>query len=120
MEILSPAGNMQHIDLAINKKVSSVYGGLKEWNARNKAINFSTDEYNKVVKKLHDNGIKFYLTLNTLLFDEEIENIINFLERKDTVLPDSFIIADIGLIKKFIVNFLMYHYIFQRNLEFII
>lgn len=100
MELLSPAGNLKHIDLAIEKKVDAVYGGLKEWNARNKAMNFSIEEYNKVVKQLHNNGIKFYLTLNTLVFDEEIEDIMNFLERKDTVLPDAFIIADIGLIKK--------------------
>lgn len=100
MELLSPAGNLNHIDLAITKKVDAVYGGLKEWNARNKAMNFSIAEYNKVVKQLHDNGIKFYLTLNTLVFDEEIEDILNFLEKKDTILPDSFIIADIGLIRK--------------------
>ena len=100
MELLSPAGNLNHIDLAITKKVDAVYGGLKEWNARNKAMNFSIAEYNKVVKQLHDNGIKFYLTLNTLVFDEEIEYILNFLEKKDTILPDSFIIADIGLIRK--------------------
>ena len=36
MELLSPAGNLKHIDLAIEKKVDAVYGGLKEWNARNK------------------------------------------------------------------------------------
>lgn len=100
MELLSPAGNEKHIQLAINKNVNAVYGGLKEWNARSKAMNFSTEEYNDIIKRLHSNGIKFYLTLNTLVFDEEIDNIINFLEREDTVLPDSFIIADIGLIKK--------------------
>ena len=100
MELLSPAGNLKHIELAIDKKVDAVYGGLKEWNARSKAMNFSIEEYNSVVSKLHENGIKFYLTLNTLVFDEEIDDIIEFLERKDTILPDSFIIADIGLIRK--------------------
>lgn len=53
-----------------------------------------------VVKKVHDNGIKFYLTLNTLVFDEEINDIINFLKAKDTILPDAFIVADVGLILK--------------------
>lgn len=99
MELLSPAGNLQHIDLAIDKKVDAVYGGLKEWNARNKAMNFSIEEYNKVVERLHNKEIKFYLTLNTLVFDKEIEDIIKFLEKKDTILPDAFIVADIGLIR---------------------
>lgn len=100
MELLSPAGNLKHIELAIEKNVDAVYGGFKEWNARNKAMNFSIEEYNDVVKKLHDNGIKFYLTLNTLVFDEELEDILNFLKEKDTSLPDAFIVADIGLILK--------------------
>lgn len=100
MELLSPAGNLKHIDLAIEKKADAVYGGLKEWNARNKAMNFSMEEYNEVVKRLHKNGIKFYLTLNTLVFDEEINDIMKFLESTDTILPDAFIVADIGLIKK--------------------
>ena len=100
MELLSPAGNLKHVDLAIEKKVDAVYGGLKQWNARNKAMNFTIEEYNKIVEKLHNVGIKFYLTLNTLVFDEEIEEILEFLEKKDTILPDAIIIADLGLIKK--------------------
>ena len=53
MEILSPASNMKHIEVAIDGKANAVYGGLKKWNARNKAINFSIDEYNLLIKKLH-------------------------------------------------------------------
>ena len=98
MEILSPAGNNIHINVAIEEKSNAVYGGLKKWNARNKAINFSIDEYNRNIKKLHENNIKFYLTLNTLMLDEEIENIITLLKSGEIELPDSFIVADIGLI----------------------
>lgn len=98
MEILSPAGNCNHIDLAIKKETNAVYGGLKKWNARNKAVNFSIHEYNSAINKLHKEKIKFYLTLNTLVFDNEIKEIINFLKSDETVLPDAFIVADIGLI----------------------
>ena len=68
MEILSPASNMEHIKVAIDNKANAVYGGLKQWNARNKAINFSEDEYELLINKLHNNNIKFYLTLNILMF----------------------------------------------------
>ena len=44
MEILSPASNLEHIKVAIDEKANAVYGGLKKWNARNKAINFTTEE----------------------------------------------------------------------------
>ena len=98
MEILSPAGNNIHINVAIEEKSNAVYGGLKKWNARNNAVNFSIDEYNKNIKKLHENNIKFYLTLNTLMLDEEIENIIMLLKSGEIELPDSFIVADLGLI----------------------
>lgn len=98
MEILSPSSNMEHIDVAIDCKSNAVYGGLKNWNARNKTINFTTEEYNLLIDKLHINGIKFYLTLNILLLDEEIDDIINFL--KNNKLPDAFIVTDMGLISE--------------------
>lgn len=96
MEILSPASNLEHIEVAIDAKANAVYGGLKKWNARNKAINFTTQEYNYLIEKLHSNNIKFFLTLNILMLDNEIEEVINFL--KENTLPDAFIVADIGLI----------------------
>ena len=96
MEILSPASNMEHIQVAIDGKANAVYGGLKKWNARNKAINFTSEEYNHLIKKLHENNIKFFLTLNILMLDNEIEEVIEFL--KNNTLPDAFIVTDIGLL----------------------
>lgn len=78
MEILSPASNMQHIQVAIDHNANAVYGGLTKWNARNKAINFTTDQYNLLIEELHKNNIKFFLTLNILMLDEEIEDVIEF------------------------------------------
>lgn len=98
MEILSPASNMNHIKVAIDGKANAVYGGLKKWNARNKAINFSTEEYNVLIKELHKNNIKFFLTLNILMLDDEIKEVIDFL--KNNTLPDAFIVTDMGLIQE--------------------
>lgn len=95
MEILSPASNLEHIKVAVDGSANAVYGGLKKWNARNKAINFSDAEYNFLIDELHNNGIKFFLTLNILMLDEEIDEVIEFL--KNNRLPDAFIVADIGL-----------------------
>lgn len=98
MEILSPASNMNHITVAIDGKANAVYGGLKKWNARNKAINFTTEEYNVLIEKLHKNNIKFFLTLNILMLDDEIKEVIDFL--KQNTLPDAFIVTDIGLVQE--------------------
>ena len=103
MEILSPASNMEHIEVAIDEKANAVYGGLKKWNARNKAINFTTEEYNYLIDELHKNGIKFYLTLNILMLDEEISEVIKFL--KNNKLPDAFIVTDVGLINELYKEF---------------
>lgn len=98
MEILSPSSNMEHIEVAIDGRANAVYGGIKKWNARNKAINFTTDEYNLLIAKLHQNNIKFFLTLNILMLDNEIKEVIEFL--KNNSLPDAFIVADVGLIRE--------------------
>lgn len=103
MEILSPASNLEHIKVAIDEKANAVYGGLKKWNARNKAINFTTEEYNYLIDELHKNGIKFYLTLNILMLDEEISEVIKFL--KNNKLPDAFIVTDVGLINELYKEF---------------
>ena len=98
MEILSPAGNIVHIDVAISEKANAVYGGLKKWNARNNAVNFSIEEYNEILDRLHINNIRFYLTLNTLMLNNEIKDIISLFKSGKIKLPDAFIVADIGLI----------------------
>lgn len=98
MEILSPASNMKHIQIAIDGSANAVYGGLKKWNARNKAINFNDEEYNLLIDMLHQNNIKFFLTLNILMLDNEIDEVIRFL--KNNKLPDAFIVTDLGLSKE--------------------
>lgn len=105
MEILSPAGNKNLVNTAVTSKSNAVYGGFKKWNARNSAINFSKDEYNYSVELLHKNNIKFYLTLNNLCLDIEIEEIINYLKQDDLIKPDAFIVADLGLIQALKENF---------------
>ena len=105
MEILSPAGNLNLVKSAIKAKSNAVYGGFKLWNARNNAINFTKEEYNYVIDLLHKNNIKFYLTLNNLTLDTELKDIIDYLSSKDIVLPDAFIVADIGLIRVLKKNF---------------
>lgn len=76
MELLIPAGNKKHIELALKSKPDAVYGGFKKFNARNKALNFSVEEFNESVKMLRSKNIKIYLTLNILSLDEEITEIL--------------------------------------------
>ena len=104
MEILYPAGNIEYIKSAIKVGANAVYGGLKLWNARNKAINFGIDEMKNGIELCHKNGLKFYLTLNTLMFDNEINEVIKIL-KDNQIVPDAFICADVGLIVNLKKNF---------------
>jgi collagenase-like PrtC family protease len=97
MELLIPAGNNKHVELALKTSPNAVYGGFRKFNARNKAINFSVEDYNESVEILHEKNIKFYLTLNILVTDDEIKEILDLFKKGIATLPDAFIVADIGL-----------------------
>ena len=105
MELLAPAGNMNQAIQSIKSGCDAIYGGLSNWNARISAENFSLDEYRRLLEICHQHGVKFYMTLNTLLRDEELESVANLLSRDDFLFPDALIVADIGLIKMLSVSF---------------
>ena len=73
MEILAPAGSMQQANAAIEAGCDAIYGGLEKWSARNRAENFSIKDYDLLIKKCRKKNVKFYLTLNTLMTNNEIE-----------------------------------------------
>ena len=98
MEILAPAGNINQAIAAINSGCDALYGGLGEWSARNRASNFTVDEYKMLLGKCHENGVKFYMTVNTLLKNNEINDILKLFHDSSFPLPDAVIVADIGLI----------------------
>ncbi|MDR0550794.1 MAG: U32 family peptidase [Spirochaetaceae bacterium] len=99
MELLAPAGSMQQAMAGIESGADALYGGLKEWNARNRAVNFSVEEYKILLSKCHKKNVLFYLTINTLLSDEEIDEIRTLFHSGTFVLPDAVIAADVGFIR---------------------
>ena len=99
MEILAPAGNKKQLIASIDGGCDAVYGGVKYWNARNRAQNFTLTEYNWALDYCHKHKVKFYLTLNTLSRNHEIKDIIALLNDSQFKLPDAVIVTDIGLIR---------------------
>lgn len=98
IELLAPAGNMKQALLSIEAGCNALYGGLKKWNARMNAGNFSINEYKRLITICHQRGVKFYMTLNTMFKDEELFDVIELFDNNDFILPDAIIAADIGLI----------------------
>lgn len=105
LELLAPAGNMNQACHSIESGCDAVYGGLANWNARMRAGNFSVDEYKRLMEICRRRGVKFYMTLNTLFKDTELDALLELLANVNFVLPDAVIVADVGLMALLTENF---------------
>lgn len=74
IEIMAPAGNFEALAAAIQGGANSVYFGIGELNMRShSANNFAPEDLKKITEICSQNNIKSYLTLNIILYDEELE-----------------------------------------------
>lgn len=97
--ILAPAGSKPSFLSAIAAGADAVYCGLKAMNARMKAVNFTIEELVPLAGLAHDNGVKVFIALNSLLKPGELEaarNIVLQLQR--AVRPDALIIQDLAYV----------------------
>lgn len=97
-EILSPAGNIKSIIAAINGGADAVYFGGKSFNARQNAGNMTNEEIKEAVELCHSQGVKVYVTLNILIKNKEIEELVAFLNFLKDLEIDGLIVQDIGII----------------------
>ena len=99
IEILAPAGNFENLKTAVLSGADSVYFGLGNFNARRNAKNFSTfEEVKEAVDFCHLRGKKAHVTLNTLVYDSEIEKLIEEIEIINKAGFDAIIVQDLGVI----------------------
>jgi len=98
IELLAPVGNFPMLITAINAGADAVYLGLKEFNMRDNARNFTLKEFDKVRKICKEKSVKVYLTLNTIIYDKEIKKIKGIIKRvKNKV--DAIICWDLAVIE---------------------
>ncbi len=76
MELLAPAGDRSCLEAAIKAGADSVYLGLRDFNARKRARNFSPEELGQAVSYAHRHGAKVYLTLNTVFTERELPRVV--------------------------------------------
>ena len=74
-ELMAPAGDWTMLRAAVHAGADAVYFGLDKLNMRAKAANFAIDELSEVVAFCKENNVKTYLTLNTIVFEEEISEV---------------------------------------------
>ena len=71
-ELLAPAGDWDALRAAAANGADAVYFGLADFNARHRAHNFTTEELPEVIDYLHRHNVRGYVTLNTLIFSDEL------------------------------------------------
>lgn len=96
-EILSPAGDMECLNNAINFGANAVYLAGEEFGMRTASKNFGNEELKKAVELAHAKGVKVYVTCNTLVRNNELPRLPQFLEYAQDCGVDAFIVADIGV-----------------------
>ena len=100
VELLSPVGNMETLPFAIHNGCDAVYFAGKKFGARKFANNFDYEEIEEAIKYCHLYGVKVYITVNTLMYDNEIEEVMEYIDFLHKSNVDAIIMQDIGLIKK--------------------
>ena len=96
-ELALPAGSLQAALHAFEGGADAVYLGLRQYSARKHATNFSFEELAQLKQESVRLGKAIYVTLNTLLDDQELLGIIPTLRRLELLEPDGIIVQDLGL-----------------------
>lgn len=97
IEILSPAGGIDSIYAAVRSGADAVYLGAKDFSARASAHNFEIEELRDAVKYCHRYAVSVYLALNTVIFDDEMDNALELVKEAAKCDIDALITQDIGL-----------------------
>ena len=97
-ELLSPAGDFETLKQAIHNGCDAVYLGGKRFGARKFASNFDDQEMVKAIQYCHLYGVKIYVTVNTVIFDSEVEDCLDYITFLHQNGVDAVIMQDIGMI----------------------
>ena len=96
MELLAPAGGMEQLKAAVRFGADAVYGGLNRFGLRAKAGNFGWEELKTALGIVHAAGKRFYLTLNILPYDDEMDDLAADAKRACALGVDAAIVSDLG------------------------
>ncbi len=98
-ELLSPVGNLESLYEAIHNGADAVYLGGKKFGARAFADNFDEQELIKAIKYCHLYEVKIYVTINTIIYENELSECLNYIRFLHQNNVDAVIMQDLGLIK---------------------
>ena len=98
-ELLAPAGTPASALAAFDAGADAVYAGLNKFNARERGENFDAATMAKIVDYAHRNKKKVYVTLNTLIKETELPEIVEMLSALNEISPDALLVQDLGVLR---------------------
>ncbi len=97
IEILAPAGDFSALIGAISAGADAVYLGTDAFNARMRAKNFTADTVKESFDLIHAHGKRAYVTLNTAIYEKELDLALEKIVQLHNLGADAFIVADFGI-----------------------
>ncbi len=99
IEIMAPAGSWESLMAAIHAGADSVYFGIEKLNMRAKSSsNFTTDDLREIVRICNENNVKSYLTVNTILYDNDLNLMREIIDVAKEVQVSAIIASDVSVL----------------------
>ena len=99
IEIMAPVGSYESLNAAIAAGADSVYFGVEQLNMRAaSSVNFTLDDLAEIVRVAHAAGVKTYLTVNIVIYDDEMEVMRRIIDRAKAEGIDAIIATDLAAI----------------------
>ena len=104
-ELLAPAGNMEALRAAVSNGCDAVYLGLEKFGARAYSDNFTIDSLAEAIRYAHLRDVKIYVTMNTIVFEDEICDMRQQLDALNDIGVDGIIVQDLAVFDYVTANF---------------
>jgi U32 family peptidase len=118
LEVLAPVGSWDTLHAAIQGGADAVYFGIGHLNMRSRSsMNFSLADIDKIVKICAEHRVKTYVTINTIIFDTERDEMQNLVAKLSTSGIDAVIASDLAVIQACRNNGVSVHASTQLNIS---
>jgi putative protease len=104
-ELLAPAGNMEALKAAISNGCDAIYLGMQKFGARAYSSNFDLEALEEAIKYAHLRHVKIYVTMNTIVFENEIQEMKEQMHALNEIGVDAIIVQDLAAFDYLVKNF---------------
>lgn len=104
-ELLAPAGSMEALKAAISNGCDAIYLGMQKFGARAYSSNFDLETLKEAVDYAHLRNVKIYVTMNTIVFESEIEEMKVQMHALNEIGVDGIIVQDLAALDYLVQNF---------------